>query len=137
MYIDSPNTPMYAFGYGLSYTSFGYSDLKLDSTSINQNGEAVLSFRLTNTGKVTGEEVVQLYIHDEVASVARPLKQLKGFQKLALKPGESRELKFTIKSELLSFYDNDLNWIAEPGRFKLMVGSASDDIRLQTNLTLR
>ncbi|PRY52996.1 beta-glucosidase [Arcticibacter pallidicorallinus] len=137
MYIDSPNSPMYAFGHGLSYTTFAYSDLKLDSSSINQNGEAVLSFRLTNTGKVTGEEVVQLYIHDEVASIARPLKQLKGFQKLSLKPGESRELKFTIKSELLSFYDNDLNWIAEPGKFKLMVGSASDDIRLQTNLTLR
>src|SRR5690606_30605493 len=73
MYIDSPNSPMYAFGHGLSYTTFAYSDLKLDSSSINQNGEAVLSFRLTNTGKVTGEEVVQLYIHDEVASIARPL----------------------------------------------------------------
>lgn len=137
MYIDSPNSPMFAFGYGLSYTSFSYSDLKLDSTFINQNGEATLSFRLTNTGKVTGEEVAQLYIHDEVASVARPLKQLKGFQKLSLKPGESKEVKFSVKKEMLSFYDSDLNWIAEPGRFKLMVGSASDDIRLQTTITLR
>lgn len=137
MYIDSPNSPRYAFGYGLSYTTFKYSGLKLDSTSINQNNEATLSFTLSNTGAVAGEEIVQLYIHDEVASVARPLKQLKGFQKLSLRPGESKEVKFTVNNEMLSFYDSDLNWIAEPGRFKLMVGSASDDIRLQTTITLR
>lgn len=137
MYIDAPNTPMYAFGYGLSYTTFSYSDLKVDSSSINLNGKAMLSFRLTNTGAVAGEEVVQLYIHDEVASVARPLKQLKGFQKLSLKPGESKEVKFLLNSEMLSFYDNDLNWTAEAGKFKLMIGSASDDIRLHTTISLR
>lgn len=137
MYIDSPNSPAYAFGYGLSYTTFGYSDLKLDSSSVNQNGKAVLCFRLTNTGKIAGEEVVQLYIHDEVASVARPLKQLKGFQKLMLKPGESKEVRFTVDNDMLSFYDSNLNWTAEPGTFKLMVGSASDDIRLQTHILLR
>lgn len=137
MYIDSPNSPAYAFGYGLSYTTFGYSDLKLESSSINQNGKAVLRFQLTNTGKIAGEEVVQLYIHDEVASVARPLKQLKGFQKLMLKPGESKEVRFTVDNDMLSFYDSNLNWTAEPGTFKLMVGSASDDIRLQTHILLK
>ena len=135
-YIDSPNTPRYAFGYGLSYTSFKYSDLKISRPSLNSAETAQVQFTLTNTGKVAGEEVAQLYLRDLVASVARPLKELKDFQKVSLKPGESRTLTFTIDKDKLAFYNTKLEWAAEPGDFNLMVGSASDDIRLEGKLTL-
>ncbi|MDQ2771730.1 MAG: beta-glucosidase BglX [Bacteroidota bacterium] len=135
-YIDSPNTPRYAFGYGLSYTSFKYSDLKI-SRSAMKSGEAVqVSFMLTNTGKVAGEEVAQLYLRDLVASVVRPLKELKDFRKISLRPGESKTITFTIDQDKLAFYNSKLEWAAEPGKFNLMVGSASDDIRLEGALEL-
>lgn len=135
-YIDSPNTPRFAFGHGLSYTSFGYSELTLDRPRLAQGGTATLSFTLANTGQAAGEEVVQLYVRDMVASTVRPLKELKGFQKIALQPGERRRVSFTIDGEMLSFFDRHLKWVAEPGEFELMVGSASDDIRLQETLEL-
>ena len=135
-YIDMPNTPRYAFGHGLSYTSFAYRDLALDRARIAPAGSATLSFTLANTGKVAGEEVVQLYLRDLVASTVRPLKELKGFQKIALKPGEQKRVSFVIDRETLSFFNRQLAWGAEPGRFELMVGSASDDIRLQATLEL-
>jgi beta-glucosidase len=135
-YIDELNTPQYAFGYGLSYTSFSYSDLKLNRTSISGDEKLELSFTLTNTGKRKGEEVVQLYIQDLVASIVRPLKELKGFQKIMLNPGESKLIHFTIERNMLSFYNEDLQWTAEPGDFKLMIGAASDDIKLQTEIKL-
>jgi beta-glucosidase len=128
-YIDSVNTPRYAFGHGLSYTDFKYSGLAL-------NGDK-LSFDIANTGKVAGTEIVQLYLRDMVSSVVRPLKELKGFQKISLKPGEQRHLSFTVDRELLSFFNSKLQWGAEAGEFKLMVGSASDDIRLETTYTLK
>jgi beta-glucosidase len=128
-YIDSVNTPRYAFGHGLSYTDFKYSGLAL-------NGDK-LSFDLANTGKVAGTEIVQLYLRDMVSSVVRPLKELKGFQKITLKPGEQRRVSFTVDRELLSFFNSKLTWGAEAGEFKLMVGSASDDIRLETSYTLK
>ena len=128
-YIDSVNTPRYAFGHGLSYTDFKYSGLAL-------NGDK-LSFDLANTGKVAGTEIVQLYLRDMVSSVVRPLKELKGFQKIMLKPGEQRRVSFTVDRELLSFFNSKLTWGAEAGEFKLMVGSASDDIRLETSYTLK
>jgi beta-glucosidase len=135
-YIDEQNTPRYAFGYGLSYTTFGYSDVKLDKTSITPTGTIDLSFKLTNTGKYAGEEVPQLYIRDEVASVVRPVKELKDFTKVMLQPGESKVIHFTINKDKLAFYDNSLKWISEPGTFQLMIGAASDDIRLHTSFTL-
>ncbi len=135
-YIDELNTPQYAFGYGLSYTSFSYTDLKLSKTTISGNEKLELSFTLTNTGERKGEEVAQLYIQDLVASVVRPLKELKGFQKIELNPGESKTIHFTIDKEMLSFYNEDLQWTAEPGDFKLMIGTASNDIKLQTEIKL-
>ncbi|MGN6164504.1 MAG: glycoside hydrolase family 3 N-terminal domain-containing protein [Flavisolibacter sp.] len=135
-YIDELNTPQYAFGYGLSYTNFSYADLKLSKATISGNENLQLSFTLTNAGERKGEEVVQLYIQDPVASVVRPLKELKGFQKIALNPDESKTIQFTIGTDMLSFYNEDLQWTAEPGEFKLMIGAASDDIRLQTAIRL-
>jgi beta-glucosidase len=135
-YIDSPNTPRYAFGHGLSYTSFSYSGLALDHSQLHPGQSATLSFELANSGAREGEEVVQLYLRDMVASVVRPLKELKGFQKVKLKPGERRRIQFTIDRETLSFFNRQLQWGAEPGEFKLMVGSASDDIRLEGALRL-
>jgi beta-glucosidase len=135
-YIDSPNTPRYAFGHGLSYTTFAYRDLHLSSTRMGQGGSITLSFTLANTGKVEGAEVVQLYLRDPVSSLVRPLEELKGFERVGLKPGEQRTVSFTINRETLSFFDEKLSWTAEPGRFELMVGSASDDIRLRATIEL-
>jgi beta-glucosidase len=97
-YIDSPNTPRYAFGHGLSYTSFAYRDLRLSSTSMGPDGKITLSFTLANTGKLAGAEVVQLYLRDPVASIVRPLKELKGFQRVVLKPGEAQTLSLSRAS---------------------------------------
>jgi len=136
-YIDMLNTPRYAFGYGLSYTTFTYNNLKLSKDLMSKNEVLEVSFTLTNSGKYTGEEVVQLYLQEPVASLARPVKELKDFQKVALQPGESKTIKFAITNEKLSFYNRNLQWVSEPGQFKLMIGSASDDIRLQTNFNLK
>ena len=135
-YIDSPNTPCYAFGHGLSYTTFAYGDLRLSSTRMAPDGKITLQFTLTNSGRVAGAEVVQLYLRDPVASVVRPVKELKGFQRIVLKPGEHRTVSFTIDRDTLSFFDRKLAWGAEPGTFELMVGSASDDIRLSQAIEL-
>jgi beta-glucosidase len=135
-YIDSPNTPRYAFGHGLSYTTFAYGDLRLSSTRMTPDGKITLQFTLTNSGRVAGAEVVQFYLRDPVASVVRPVKELKGFQRIALKPGERRTVGFTVDRDTLSFFDRKLAWGAEPGTFELMVGSASDDIRLRQTIEL-
>lgn len=135
-YIDSPNTPRYAFGHGLSYTTFAYGDLHLSGTRMTPDGKITLQFTLTNSGRVAGAEVVQVYLRDPVASVVRPVKELKGFQRIALKPGERRTVGFTVDRDTLSFFDRKLAWGAEPGTFELMVGSASDDIRLRQTIEL-
>jgi beta-glucosidase len=135
-YIDSPNTPRYAFGHGLSYTRFAYRDLRLSGTRMGPGGSITLSFTLANAGPVAGAEVVQLYLRDPLASVVRPLKELKGFQRISLKPGEQRMVSFTIDRDTLAFFNDKLAWTAEPGRFELMVASASDDIRLQAAIEL-
>ncbi len=135
-YIDSPNTPRYAFGHGLSYTSFAYSGLRASSTTMRPDGKILLSFTLTNSGPVAGAEVVQLYLRDPVASVVRPLKELKGFQRVALQPGQAQTIAFTIDRETLAFYNRKLEWGAETGTFEVMVGSASDDIRLKQTIEL-
>lgn len=136
-YIDMPNSPLYAFGYGLSYTTFKYDNLKLDKSNMTKTGTISASFTLTNTGNRAGEEVVQLYIHDPVASVVQPTKKLKGFQKVALNSGESKTITFTIDNETLSFYDQQLKWDSEPGRFRLMIGGSSDDLKLQSDFELK
>jgi beta-glucosidase len=135
-YIDLPNTPKFAFGYGLSYTTFSLTDLKLSKEKITSGETLTATCTLKNTGKYAGAEVVQLYLRDMVASVTRPIKELKGFQKVYLKPGESREVSFTIDKEKLSFYDQAMKWTTEPGQFKLMIGDSSDHIELETNFEL-
>jgi beta-glucosidase len=135
-YIDEQNTPRYAFGYGLSYTSFSYSDMKLDRTVLDSADSLAVTFKLTNTGKYAGEEVAQLYLRDEVASVVRPVKELKDFKKVMLQPGESKMITFIINKEKLSFYNKDLVWGTEPGTFQVMIGSSSDNIKLKGKFEL-
>lgn len=136
-YIDVSNDPQYAFGHGLSYTTFSYSNLKLSSTAVNQKESVKVSFTLTNTGKVEGEEVAQLYIQDTFASVVRPVKELRDFAKVRLKPGESKEISFELSPEKLAFYKEEKGWITEPGEFKVMVGAASNDIKLKSSFELK
>lgn len=128
-YLDVPNEPLYAFGYGLSYTTFQYSDIRLDKTQMNQNGEITATVTLTNTGSRDGAEVVQLYLRDRVGSITRPVQELKGFQKIFLKAGESREVSFKITADLLKFYDYDLDFVCEPGDFDVMIGGSSDRVK--------
>ncbi|WP_207534384.1 beta-glucosidase BglX [Desertivirga arenae] len=135
-YIDVSNKPAYAFGYGLSYTSFSMSNLQLSKKDLKTDGTLKVTFTITNTGKYSGEEVVQLYLHDLVASVARPVKELKDFQKVKLAPNESKTLTFEIDKEKLSFYNEAMHWGTEPGEFKLMIGNSSDNILLETNFVL-
>ena len=135
-YIDSPNTPRFAFGHGMSYTDFAYSALRVSSKSMAPGGNITLSFTLANTGKRAGEEVVQLYLRDLVATTVRPIKELKGFQKIRLEPGEQRTVSFKIDEAMLSYFNRKLEWKAEPGEFKLMVGGASDAVRLETIIKL-
>lgn len=130
-YLDLPNGPRYPFGFGLSYTTFGYSDLKLSASKMKEKDSIDISFTLTNNGKYAGEEVAQLYLRDKVASVSRPVRELKGFRKVMLQPGESKTIHFNINKEKLSFYNNELEWVAEPGEFDIMIGSSSSDIRLK------
>lgn len=136
-YIDLPKSPQYAFGHGLSYTSFGYKDLVITKNQITAEESTEVAVTITNLGKFSGEEVVQLYIRDVVAQPVRPVKELKGFQKVFLKPGESKRITFNINKENLSFYNSKLEWVAQPGKFELGIGSSSEDIRLQGSLDLK
>jgi beta-glucosidase len=130
-YLDVANDPLFPFGYGLSYTTFKYDGLTLSTTKLNSGKSLEVSFTLTNTGAYAGEEVVQLYLKDRVATVTRPVKELKDFKKVSLQPGQSTTVRFTIDKEKLSFFNSDLKWVAEPGMFDLMIGASSADIRLQ------
>jgi beta-glucosidase len=137
-YIDLPNSPRYAFGHGLSYTTFRYSDMAFDriKPEIKDKETISFSFLLENTGKYAGEEVVQLYIRHLVSQPLQPVKELKDFHKIFLLAGESRRVVFTISRDMLSFYNDKLENITQPGGFQIMIGSASDDIRLQKTLEL-
>jgi beta-glucosidase len=128
-YLDVSNDPVYPFGYGLSYTSFAYSDIQLSSTSLKGKQTLTASVTVTNTGKYDGKEVVQLYIRDVVGSVTRPVKELKGFQKIELKAGESKTVSFSITPEDLKFYNYDLKYDWEPGDFEIMIGGNSRDVK--------
>lgn len=128
-YLDVSNDPLYPFGFGLSYTQFSYSDVKLSTTSPKGNQSVTASVTVTNTGKAEGKEVVQLYLRDLVGSVTRPVQELKGFQKIILKPGESTTISFTITPETLKFYNYDLKYVWEPGEFEVMIGGNSRDVK--------
>jgi beta-glucosidase len=135
-YLDLPISPKFEFGYGLSYTTFSYDALRLSDTKMRADGRIEVSFDVKNTGKYAGEEVVQLYLRDRVASVVRPVRELKDFKKIALAPGETKTVRFILDRQKLSFYDEKLRWIAEPGVFDLMIGSSSADIRLKETFEL-
>jgi len=131
-YLFESADPLYAFGFGLSYTTFRYSNLRLERAGIAAGETARVLTDVTNTGAVRGDEVVQLYIRDVVSSVTRPVKELKGFQRISLAPGEMRTVTFDVTPEQLAFYDIDMVYRVEPGEFRLMVGSSSRDEDLQT-----
>lgn len=135
-YIDLKTSPKFAFGHGLSYTEFKYSDLILSKNKIKDNESIEVSFIIKNTGKYTGDEVIQLYLRDKVGSVVRPVKELKDFQKIKLEPNESKTVKFVITNDKLCFYNQKLEYKSEPGEFDIMIGSASDDIRLKGEFEL-
>lgn len=135
-YTDLSIFPKYEFGFGQSYTSFQYSHLQLSKQKMKNNEKIEVSLIIANTGKYDGEEIVQLYLRDKVGSVVRPVKELKDFQKVQLKAGEDKTIRFTINKEKLSFYDQQLQWVTEPGDFELMIGASSADIRLKDNFEL-
>jgi beta-glucosidase len=128
-YIDCPNDPLFPFGFGLSYTTFAYSDIKLSTNELTKEGEIIASVNITNTGTCNGEEVVQCYVRDLVGSVTRPVKELKGFEKITLKVGESKVITFTIKPDMLAFHRADMTYGTEPGDFKLFIGGNSRDVK--------
>ncbi len=129
-YIEESAKPLYPFGHGLSYTTFEYSDLKITPEKVNSLEKIEISFTLKNTGSREGEEVVQLYIHDQIASLERPVKELKGFKKVYLRPGEAKKITFILYPEQLAFYDEFMRFIVEKGVFEVMIGSSSEDIKL-------
>lgn len=135
-YIDSPNSPLYTFGFGLSYTKFTYSDLKLSSDQLTMGNEITATITVTNSGKYDGEEVVQVYYHDLVASVTRPIRLLCAFQKVMIKAGESKQISFTLKPEMFAFHNLQMQYVPEPGDFNLFIGGNLNEA-LVTRFTLK
>jgi beta-glucosidase len=136
-YNNLTGKPLFPFGYGLSYTSFEYSNLVFDKQQINPDESTTVSFTVTNTGDFDGDEVVQLYIRDLFASVARPVLELKRFDRIHLKKGESKEVRFQITPELLNMLNEQMERVVEPGDFRIMIGASSNDIRLRGNLNVK
>ena len=130
-YVDLSCTPLFAFGHGLSYSRFEYSELRIEPERVDVDGEVQISLGVKNIGEREGEEVVQLYVHDAESNVTRPVKELRGFKRFALAPGEARNVRFTLFVNQLGFYDAEMRFVVEPGTIEVMVGSASDDIRLE------
>jgi beta-glucosidase len=128
-YLDIENTPLFPFGYGLSYTRFEYGDIRLDKNSMTPNTKIEATITVKNTGNFDGEETVQLYIQDLVGTITRPVKELKGFQKIFLKKGESKRVSFTLSTEDLKFYNANLKYVSEPGDFKVYIGANSKDVK--------
>ena len=133
----SVNGPLYPFGHGLSYTSFEYSDLSIKPELQTTNGDIQISVNITNTGKVKGDEVVQLYIKDIISSVTVYEMQLRGFERIKLDPGEKKRLNFLLKPADLMLLDRNMNWVVEPGEFEILIGSSSTDIRERKKFTIR
>jgi len=130
-YIDSPTSPLYPFGFGLSYTAFGYSNLQLSASQVDSGASIQISCLVTNTGRVAGDEIVQLYLHDREADVSRPVLELAGFKRLSLAPGQSRTVRFTVQMAQLGFTNRSMQFIVEPGNIDVLIGASSADIRLQ------
>jgi len=128
-YLDVPNSPLFPFGFGLSYTTFSYSDVRLSRPSLTGDETLVASVDVTNTGTRAGEETVQLYISEPVASVTRSVEDLRGFQKITLQPGEAREVSFRITPRDLKFYNSDLAYDWEPGDFVIRIGADSSRVK--------
>ncbi|HHW73242.1 MAG TPA: beta-glucosidase [Firmicutes bacterium] len=135
-YISMDTEPLYPFGFGLSYTTFSFGDLKLSAKEIAPADGITISCRITNTGERAGEEVVQLYVRDNLASRARPIKELKGFKRIYLEPGETKNVRFRLHTDQLAFLDVAGNWVVEPGEFTVMVGSSSEHIHLSDSFTV-
>jgi beta-glucosidase len=136
-YLDGTGRPLFPFGFGLSYTTFAYSALAIEPATIPADGVATVRCRVTNTGPRAGDEVVQLYVRDVLATVARPVLQLAGFARVHLAPGESRDVAFTLGREQLQMLDASMRWVVEPGVFRVTVGASSQDMRLRGELTVR
>jgi len=130
-YVLTSSAPLFTFGHGLSYTTFEYSSLTVAPSKAGPAGKVIISCNVKNTGNRGGDEVVQLYIHDEIASVTRPAKELRGFKRVTLNPGEARTVTFRLSLEQLAFYDRHMRLVVEPGTFEIMIGSSSEDIRLK------
>jgi beta-glucosidase len=124
-YLDVPNEPLFPFGFGLSYTAFSYANLKVSKDQFSKDESITVSVDVTNTGNFDGKEVVQMYIRDLVGTVTRPVKELKGFEKVFIKKGETKTITFTITEEDLKFYNYDLDFVAEPGEFEVFIGTDS------------
>lgn len=131
-YLDVSNDPLYPFGFGLSYTTFDYSDITLSSSQMATNGTLTASVTVTNTGNYDADEIIQMYIRDLVGSITRPVKELKGFERIHLKKGESKQVTFTITPDLLKFYNYDLQYVCEPGEFNVMIGPNSRDVKTKS-----
>ena len=127
-YMDAGFDPLFPFGYGLSYTTFKYSNIKLSSDALKKDDVLTVTFDLENTGKYEGTEVAQLYIQDKIGSVTRPVKELKGFEKIFLKAGESKQVSFKLTADMLKFYNYNLDFVCEPGDFEVMIGGDSRDV---------
>jgi beta-glucosidase len=130
-YLFDDVTPLYAFGFGLSYTQFQFGKPRLKKSVIGKTESTVVQVNVTNTGSRAGDEVVQMYIRDKVSSVTRPVKELKGFQRITLSPGESKTITLEITPEHLAFYNIDMKYVVEPGEFEIMIGNSSRDLDLQ------
>ena len=130
-YVEMPTTPLYPFGFGLSYSTFAYSNLRIDSPQVDRRGSVTISCDVTNTGSCEADEVMQLYVHDCEATVTRPVKELAGFKRLTLKPGETGSVAFMLSMSQLGFYDREMAFVVEPGNMDVMLGSSSEDIRLR------
>jgi beta-glucosidase len=129
--------PLFPFGFGLSYTTFEYSDLRIEAAATTQGGSVTVRCVVTNSGGRAGDEVVQLYLKDVVASVARPVMELRRFARVHLRPGESRDVVFTLRRDDLQMLDRGLNWVVEPGVFRVLIGASSEDIRLRSEFSVR
>jgi beta-glucosidase len=127
-YLDVPWTPLFPFGYGLSYTQFKITNLQLSAQRISATGRLTASVEVENVGRRSGDEVVQLYIRDVAATMTRPVKELKGFQRLTLQPGERKRVEFLLTTEQLGFWNREMRFTVEPGEFKVMVGANSEDL---------
>ena len=136
-YVFSSTDPLYPFGYGLSYTPFKFSDLRIEKTELTAGETLVLSVKVTNTGDREGKEVVQVYVNDLISSVSTPVKVLKAFKKISLKPGETRTVKLSIPCQELGLWNREMKYVVEPGAFEVMVGNSSKDIYLKKRIRIR